>query len=198
MLIDELARRQGARVDRLQHNAAVGRAQLEGAWALLAKPLTFMNASGESVGKLARYYKACLGFSFGRGDLFITTLFPRMANKRFQVIGLKVPLERVLVVYDDLDLENGAVRLRAKGGHGGHNGMRSISQHFSGSKDFPRLRIGDAPICPSLSSVPCGRALLMSTAAQALAGRRAAGRSSGTCCRCCSCFFSACLRGMQR
>ncbi len=46
------------------------------------------------------------------------------------------------MVYDDLDLENGAVRLRAKGGHGGHNGMRSITQHFSGSKDFPRLRIG--------------------------------------------------------
>jgi PTH1 family peptidyl-tRNA hydrolase len=55
---------------------------------------------------------------------------------------MQVPLERVLVVYDDLDLPNGAVRLRAKGGHGGHNGMRSITQHFSGSKDFPRLRIG--------------------------------------------------------
>lgn len=53
-------------------------------------------------------------------------------------------MERVLVVYDDLDLDNGAVRLRAKGGHGGHNGMRSITQHFSGSKDFPRLRIGMA------------------------------------------------------
>ena len=49
----------------------------------------------------------------------------------------------MLVIYDDLDLENGAVRLRAKGGHGGHNGMRSIAQHFSGSKDFLRLRIGD-------------------------------------------------------
>ena len=53
-----------------------------------------------------------------------------------------MPLERVLVVYDDLDLASGAVRLRAKGGHGGHNGMRSITTHFSGSKDFPRLRIG--------------------------------------------------------
>ena len=57
----------------------------------------------------------------------------------------QVPLERVLVVYDDLDIASGAVRLRAKGGHGGHNGMRSIAQHFSGSKDFPRLRIGGAP-----------------------------------------------------
>lgn len=65
----------------------------------------------------------------------------------------QVPLERVLVVYDDLDLENGAVRLRAKGGHGGHNGMRSVTQHFSGSKDFPRLRIG-ALCCCLLACVP--------------------------------------------
>lgn len=34
------------------------------------------------------------------------------------------------------------LRLKMKGGHGGHNGMRSIIQHFSGSQTFPRLRIG--------------------------------------------------------
>ena len=55
---------------------------------------------------------------------------------------MQVPLQRVLVVFDDMDVPNGTVRLRAKGGHGGHNGMRSITQHFSGSKDFPRLRLG--------------------------------------------------------
>ena len=55
---------------------------------------------------------------------------------------VQVPLQRVLVVFDDMDVPNGTVRLRAKGGHGGHNGMRSITQHFSGSKDFPRLRLG--------------------------------------------------------
>ena len=59
---------------------------------------------------------------------------------------VQVPLQRVLVVYDDMDLDSGVVRLRAKGGHGGHNGMRSITQHFSGSKDFPRLRIGTWPV----------------------------------------------------
>lgn len=36
-----------------------------------------------------------------------------------------------------------AVRLRMKGGHGGHNGLRSIMQHFGGSQDFPRLKIGE-------------------------------------------------------
>ena len=58
---------------------------------------------------------------------------------------VQVPLQRVLVVFDDMDVPNGTVRLRAKGGHGGHNGMRSITQHFSGSKEFPRLRLGMWP-----------------------------------------------------
>lgn len=58
MLLDELARQQGIKLDKCQHNAAVGRGTLAGKRVLLAKPLTFMNASGESVGKLARYYKA--------------------------------------------------------------------------------------------------------------------------------------------
>ena len=39
----------------------------------------------------------------------------------------RVPPERVLVIYDDMDLPTAQVRLRAKGGHGGHNGMKSIS-----------------------------------------------------------------------
>ena len=55
---------------------------------------------------------------------------------------LQIPSQQVLVVYDDLDLPIGKVRLRGKGGHGGHNGMRSIVQHLKGSQDFPRLKIG--------------------------------------------------------
>ena len=55
---------------------------------------------------------------------------------------MQVPLQRVLVVYDDMDMPHGTVRLRAKGGHGGHNGMRSIHQRLGGNSDFPRLRIG--------------------------------------------------------
>lgn len=53
----------------------------------------------------------------------------------------KVQPERLIVVYDDLDLPLGAVRLRPEGGSGGHNGMRSIIEHLGGS-NFPRLRIG--------------------------------------------------------
>lgn len=53
----------------------------------------------------------------------------------------KVDIADVLVVYDDLDLPVGKIRLREKGGHGGHNGIRSLIEHL-GSKEFKRLRIG--------------------------------------------------------
>jgi len=53
----------------------------------------------------------------------------------------KIPIEQLLVVYDELDLPPGIVRLKQGGGHGGHNGMRDIVAHLS-SKEFQRLRIG--------------------------------------------------------
>ena len=53
----------------------------------------------------------------------------------------KVAPERLLVIYDELDLPAGRLRLKEKGGHGGHNGLRSIAGAI-GSTDFPRLRIG--------------------------------------------------------
>jgi PTH1 family peptidyl-tRNA hydrolase len=53
----------------------------------------------------------------------------------------KVQPGRLLVVYDDLDLPLGTVRLRPEGGSGGHKGMRSIIEHL-GDQGFPRLRIG--------------------------------------------------------
>lgn len=53
----------------------------------------------------------------------------------------KVPIERMLIVYDELDLPLGTIRLRQDGGAGGHNGMRSIISHLSGN-NFPRLRVG--------------------------------------------------------
>jgi len=52
-----------------------------------------------------------------------------------------VPIEQVLVVHDELDIEPGVTRLKVGGGHGGHNGLRDVIAHLS-SKDFYRLRIG--------------------------------------------------------
>lgn len=53
----------------------------------------------------------------------------------------KIPPEKILVVYDDLDLPPATLRLKQDGGHGGHNGLRDIVAHL-GSKQCVRLRIG--------------------------------------------------------
>jgi peptidyl-tRNA hydrolase, PTH1 family len=52
----------------------------------------------------------------------------------------KIPLANTLVIYDEIDLPFGMLRLREKGGAGGHNGMRSIINHLG--QEFPRLRLG--------------------------------------------------------
>ncbi len=53
----------------------------------------------------------------------------------------KLPPESVLVIYDDMDLPQGRLRLRLSGSAGGHNGMKSAIAHL-GTQNFPRLRIG--------------------------------------------------------
>lgn len=53
----------------------------------------------------------------------------------------KVPEDHLLVIYDDYDLPKGKVRIRAGGGPGTHNGMRSVIGE-TGLKEFPRIRIG--------------------------------------------------------
>lgn len=52
-----------------------------------------------------------------------------------------IPPQSILVVYDDLDLPLGRLRMRSEGGSGGHKGMRSIIEVL-GTQDFPRLRVG--------------------------------------------------------
>ncbi len=77
--------------------------------ALLIKPQTFMNHSGEAVGAIARYHQA--------------------------------PTERIVVAFDDLDLPAGRFRLKKGGGHGGHNGLKSLNQHLPDT-NYTRIRIG--------------------------------------------------------
>ena len=56
----------------------------------------------------------------------------------------KIPTKDILVMYDDLDIAIGFVRIRANGSAGTHNGMRNIVQML-GATDFPRVRIGIKP-----------------------------------------------------
>ncbi|MGH2612451.1 MAG: aminoacyl-tRNA hydrolase [Rhabdochlamydiaceae bacterium] len=60
----------------------------------------------------------------------------RLAMKAF-----KVPANRIAVVVDDIAFPVGDMRLKEKGSHGGHNGLKSIEEHLR-TPDFPRLRIG--------------------------------------------------------
>ena len=53
----------------------------------------------------------------------------------------KIPPENILVLYDDISLDVGVMRIRRKGSDGGHNGIKSIIYHLS-SNNFPRIKIG--------------------------------------------------------
>ena len=53
----------------------------------------------------------------------------------------KVPPENVIIIFDDISLEPGKIRIRRKGSSGGHNGLKSIIAHL-GSDNFPRVKIG--------------------------------------------------------
>ncbi|XP_030455450.1 peptidyl-tRNA hydrolase, mitochondrial [Syzygium oleosum] len=108
--VDAVAEAGGIPISSVSFKALFGKGFIGNVPVILAKPQTFMNASGESVGPIVSYYN--------------------------------IPLKQVLVVFDDLDLPFAKLRLLPKGGHGGHNGMRSVISHLKGSRDFPRLRIG--------------------------------------------------------
>lgn len=53
----------------------------------------------------------------------------------------KVTPEEIIVIYDDISLEVGQLRIRKKGSAGGHNGIKSIIQHL-GTDEFPRIKVG--------------------------------------------------------
>ncbi len=76
---------------------------------IVAKPLTFMNRSGEAAVTLLQFYR--------------------------------IPVSRLVVAHDELDLPLGRMRFKKGGGAAGHNGIRSIAETL-GSPDFYRLRLG--------------------------------------------------------
>jgi len=95
--------------ERYQHHSLVIDGQLGNNDLVLAKPQTFMNASGKAVSALALFYG--------------------------------VPMDDVYVIYDDLNLSLGILRIRRGGSSGGHKGIKSIIDSL-GDQNFPRLRIG--------------------------------------------------------
>lgn len=74
--------------------------------------------------------------------VFPTTLMNNSGLSVTKVANFyKINPEEILVVHDELDIDCGQIRLKKGGGHGGHNGLRSIHQHL-GTNDYLRLRIG--------------------------------------------------------
>jgi PTH1 family peptidyl-tRNA hydrolase len=109
MCVSHLANTLGIRFDRKQGHARTGMGKIGINRVILARPQTYMNASGESVGSLVRRFN--------------------------------ISLDDLIVIYDDLDLPSGKIRLRLGGRSGGHKGIDSIIANL-GSHDFYRVRVG--------------------------------------------------------
>ena len=94
-----------------------------------------------------KQFQGIYGEGFGSNNAKIRLLKPQTfmnlsgQSVRATIDWFKLSPESVLVVYDDLDLPLGKIRLRLSGSAGGHNGMKSIISHL-GTQSFPRVRIG--------------------------------------------------------
>ena len=106
MTLDRIAERLDVIFTRTQAKALITDGWHQGNRIYLAKPQTFMNASGQSVNALVKFYK--------------------------------IPLENLLIAYDDVDLPFDTIRLKPSGGSAGHRGMKNIIQQL-GTQNFPRL-----------------------------------------------------------
>ena len=98
-----------SRFQKKKFNALLGTGVFKGAQVILAKPMSFMNLSGEPVRRLADFYK--------------------------------VSGKDLLIIHDDIDLALGRLKIKSKGGHGGHNGLKSIINTL-GHDGFNRIRMG--------------------------------------------------------
>ena len=70
------------------------------------------------------------------------TTFMNLSGKSLQAVKnfYKVELDEIIVIHDDIDLPFGALRFKKGGGHGGHNGLKSIDTHIT--KEYLRVRVG--------------------------------------------------------
>jgi len=103
-----------------------------------------------SLGKEKRFYgifgEARLSSSLahnGKIRLLKPTTYMNLSGQAVRACAdwFKCSPENILVIYDDMDLPLGKLRLRPAGSAGGHNGMKSIISHL-GTQNFPRLRLG--------------------------------------------------------
>lgn len=113
LAIDRIAERCGVVVGNRRSKALTASAQIAGRRVLLAKPETYMNLSGSSVGALVEEFNVD-------------------------------PRKDLIVLYDEVALPLGSIRIRERGSSGGHNGVKSITSSL-GTEEWLRVRIGIAP-----------------------------------------------------
>ncbi len=109
MCVDRLAQKLGASFTKGECKSVTAHTIVKGQKVIIAKPVTYMNLSGQAVVELVNKYK------IEKGNL--------------------------VVVYDDVDIPMGNLRIRKEGSAGTHNGMRNIIQ-LLGTEDFVRFRVG--------------------------------------------------------
>ncbi|WP_310486887.1 aminoacyl-tRNA hydrolase [Chamaesiphon sp. VAR_69_metabat_338] len=132
----------GTKYDRTRHNVGFDLVDI------LAKrwQISLSDSPGERL-RQRKQFQGIYGEGFGSHNAKIRLLKPQTfmnlsgQSVRATIDWFKLSPASVLVVYDDLDLPLGKIRLRLSGSAGGHNGMKSIISHL-GTQDFPRVRIG--------------------------------------------------------
>jgi PTH1 family peptidyl-tRNA hydrolase len=111
LAVDRIAECCNATIANRRGRALTGNAKLAGHEVLLAKPETYMNLSGLSVAALVNEFE------------------------------ITIPSQDLIVIYDELDLPLGAIRIRERGSANGHNGAKSVSGAL-GTDEWLRIRIG--------------------------------------------------------
>lgn len=109
LALDYASKKWGCSITTSKFEALTAEAIVGGNRTLLLLPQTFMNLSGNAVGKAAKFYK--------------------------------IEPQNITVVFDDISLDVGKMRIRKKGSAGGHNGIKSIIENL-GTDEFPRIKIG--------------------------------------------------------
>ena len=96
-----------------------------------------------------RKHKALIGKGRIAGQAVILVkpqTFMNLSGESVEPIAayFKIPTENILVIYDDIDIPIGSLRIRKSGSPGTHNGMRNVTKML-GTENFPRVRIGTKP-----------------------------------------------------
>ncbi len=108
-LLDTLG---GLKLNQDKYNGIFEKTKIENEDVIIAKPLTYMNNSGEFIRPLADFYK--------------------------------INYSDVIVIYDELALDTGRIKITKSGSSAGHNGIKSIINHL-GTEQFVKVRIGIGP-----------------------------------------------------